>query len=87
MKIRQKLMFGFVGTSLLVGVTSYISILTLTSIKNDVGQLNQSSIKEVAASTEMLLALESIQTSAQELLAEKSIAALKPTYKAKAEKK
>lgn len=86
MKIRQKLLFGFLGTSLIVGVTAGISLIKITEIKYNAEQVSQSSIKEVVSATEMNLALEAIQTCAQELLVEKSIATLNPNYTAEAEK-
>jgi len=50
---------------LLIGVTAATSIILNTSIKDDVTQVNQISIKEVEYTTEMTLALETIQTDAQ----------------------
>jgi CHASE3 domain sensor protein len=73
MKIRQKLTLGFLGTSLLVGVVGYVSILANVHSKYHIGQLSKVTVKVVDNATEMAFALQAIQVEAQRVIIEKQV--------------
>ena len=47
MKIYQKLILGFIGIALLVGIVGTIAIITNTDIAHNINQLAHSSVDEV----------------------------------------
>jgi signal transduction histidine kinase len=57
MKIKQKLLLGFIGIASLVGMVGYYAINSLNKITRDVTQIRQSSILELESSTEMAFEL------------------------------
>ncbi|CAN2038984.1 two-component system, NtrC family, sensor kinase [Candidatus Magnetomoraceae bacterium gMMP-15] len=85
MKIGQKLILGFIGIALLVGLVGGIAIISNISIKNDISQLTESSINEVETAAEMRLAIQICQTAIQEILEEEYRAIIKPEEKIEAE--
>ncbi|CAN2050573.1 two-component system, NtrC family, sensor kinase [Candidatus Magnetomoraceae bacterium gMMP-1] len=84
MKIGQKLILGFIGIALLVGLVGGIAIISNISIKNDISQLTESSINEVETAAEMRLAIQICQTAIQEILEEEYRAIIKPEEKIEA---
>ncbi|CAN2044862.1 two-component system, NtrC family, sensor kinase [Candidatus Magnetomoraceae bacterium gMMP-13] len=85
MKIGQKLILGFIGIALLVGLVGGIAIISNISIKNDISQLTESSINEVETAAEMRLAIQICQTAIQEIIEENYRAIIKPEKKIEAE--
>lgn len=68
MKLLQKLLLGFLGNSILLGFIGAVAISTNLNNKHHITQLNESSIKEFEAATQMNSALEAIQVNAHKLL-------------------
>jgi hypothetical protein len=55
MKIQQKLLISFLLPSLMAGIIVCLAIANNLSILNNLAQVNQSSIKEVTALTQIKL--------------------------------
>jgi PAS domain S-box-containing protein len=71
MKLKQKLICAFLGTSFLLGVTSSISLLNNIRVRYSINQVTKSSLEEFANSNEVSLVLQKIQATLRELLEEK----------------
>ena len=68
MKIQQKLLLSFLLPPFIAGVIVYLSIANNLNILNNIAQINQSSIDEAVALTEMRSSGEVIQNYADDLL-------------------
>lgn len=68
MKIVHKLILGFIGTSLLVGLICYICQSTNSQIKHSALLVSKSIKQEVAGASDMLLALQANQIAMHQLL-------------------
>ena len=68
MKIGQKLILGFIGTSLSLGFVGYYSQMTNFEIKNSALIVSKSIKTEVEGASDMLLALQANQIAMHELL-------------------
>ena len=81
MKIRQKVISGLLGTSLLIGFIGYISKMKHSDIKQNASIMSDIK-KEVKGATEISLVLQETQISIHKLLKLKTyeIAFKKPKY-------
>lgn len=68
MKIRQKVISGLLGTSLLIGFIGYISKLTHSEIKQNASMVSENIKEEVKGATEIYLVLQETQIGIHELL-------------------
>jgi len=71
MKLKQKLICAFLGTSFLLGVTSSISLLNNLRVRYSINQVTKSSIEEFINSNEVSLTLQQTQAKLRDLLEEK----------------
>lgn len=86
MKIYQKLILGFIGIALLVGIVGTIAIITNTDIAHNINQLAHSSVDEVKGASRLSFALQESQFHAQELIAERYREIVEPDEAADARK-
>lgn len=70
MKLKQKLICAFLGTSLLLGVTSSISLINNIRVKNSIDQVTKSSIEEFTNSNEILIILQQTQARLRDIIEE-----------------
>ena len=68
MKIRQKVISGLLGTSLLVGFIGYISKMMHSDIKQNASIVSETIKKEVKGATEIALVLQETQIGIHKLL-------------------
>lgn len=68
MKIRERLILSFIGTSLLLGFVSYTCKMTNSEIRRSALIVSESLKQEVKGSSDMLLALQATQIAMHELL-------------------
>ncbi len=71
MRLGVLLVLSFVAIALLVGLVGYLSGVTSDEVLQELEDLRRSSIAEVTGATGMVLALQSSQLAAQELVAER----------------
>ena len=72
MKIRQKVISGLLGTSLLIGFIGYISTMKHSNIKQNASSVSETIKKEVKKAAEVSLGLQKTQIGIHELLELKS---------------
>lgn len=77
MKIRERLILGFIGTSLLLGFVSYTCKMTNSEIRRSTLIVSESLKQEVKGSSDMLLALQATQIAIHELLEAQEITVIK----------
>ncbi|AFZ31054.1 diguanylate cyclase/phosphodiesterase with PAS/PAC sensor(s) [Gloeocapsa sp. PCC 7428] len=71
MKIKQKLICAFLGTSFLLGVTSSISLVNNLRVRYNINQVTESSLEEFTNSNELSVVLQQTQAKLREFIEEK----------------
>ena len=77
MKISHKLNIGFLGTSLLLGITGLLYLRINLAIERDTQSVIQSTLVEVKASKQLARSLQSLEASSQQVLLARSQRELK----------